>query len=330
MENKQPLLSICIPTYNRAKNLEKSLNSLVRLPESQLGNIEIVVSDNASTDNTEIIVKTFANEYPYIHYFKNKKNIRDENFPKVLSEAKGVYRKLSNDSLIYEAGALNRLLEIVTLTLEEKPIIFWKNSKKNRSFVRFGNADSFLRKASFFTTSIATFGLWQEDCCNIEDKIDGTELSLWQTKFLFDLLAKNKNRKILYVKDNLFYVQTISKKDLSYGLYKVFYINYLSLLNNLVEKKIIQKRTYNFLKKDLFFNFFLTWLVRYQMQKDLYRINDSEHLETLVFDQCKGYVYYWALLFKYKKRVAFARIRRKIIVKKEISLAFLKKSLKKF
>ena len=46
MENKQPLLSICIPTYNRGDILKENLNYILKLPEFD-DSIEIVISDNA-------------------------------------------------------------------------------------------------------------------------------------------------------------------------------------------------------------------------------------------------------------------------------------------
>lgn len=52
--SEKPLLSICIPTYNRAEYLAKSLDTLVCLPEFNSSEVEVVISDNASTDNTQI------------------------------------------------------------------------------------------------------------------------------------------------------------------------------------------------------------------------------------------------------------------------------------
>ena len=50
-----PLISICIPTYNGANTIEKTLNAII----SQISNdFEIILCDDASTDNTvEIINK---------------------------------------------------------------------------------------------------------------------------------------------------------------------------------------------------------------------------------------------------------------------------------
>ena len=46
-----PLLSICIPTYNRAQFLDVSLRELISQASEISDSIEIVISDNASTDS---------------------------------------------------------------------------------------------------------------------------------------------------------------------------------------------------------------------------------------------------------------------------------------
>ena len=93
-----PTLSICIPTYNRAEYLDKSLHSLTK--QKRFYEIEVVISDNCSTDNTEEVVKKYQKQYNNIFYHKNTENIFDKNFPTVLMKAHGLYRKIFNDNCI--------------------------------------------------------------------------------------------------------------------------------------------------------------------------------------------------------------------------------------
>ena len=54
----EPLLSICIPTYNRAAILQETSRLLIRaIKESgHLSEVEICISDNASTDRTPDVI----------------------------------------------------------------------------------------------------------------------------------------------------------------------------------------------------------------------------------------------------------------------------------
>ena len=48
----KPLVSICIPTYNRVEQLKITMESIMAQPEFREGKVEIVISDNASDDDT--------------------------------------------------------------------------------------------------------------------------------------------------------------------------------------------------------------------------------------------------------------------------------------
>lgn len=63
----RPFISVVIPTYNHAKFLRRSLQSLI---DQTYGNWEAIVVDNYSTDNTNEVVRKFND--PRIHYLKIK------------------------------------------------------------------------------------------------------------------------------------------------------------------------------------------------------------------------------------------------------------------
>ena len=56
--NDNPLVTICIPAYNVEKTIRKTLESIL---VQDYPNIEILVSDNRSTDNTAAIVHNYEN-----------------------------------------------------------------------------------------------------------------------------------------------------------------------------------------------------------------------------------------------------------------------------
>ena len=70
-----PILSICIPTYNRAQYLEVSLDALIVELQDFSDQVEIVVSDNASTDTTREIVERAKMRFAHISYSRNEENL---------------------------------------------------------------------------------------------------------------------------------------------------------------------------------------------------------------------------------------------------------------
>lgn len=82
-------LSICIPTYNRASYLRETIESI--LPQLEEG-VEIVISDNASTDDTRQMVGEYQALCPAIRYFVNEENLgADKNYRNVIAVASGEY-----------------------------------------------------------------------------------------------------------------------------------------------------------------------------------------------------------------------------------------------
>lgn len=67
--NKQELVSIVIPTYNRAYILSRAIESVLN---QTYRNIELIIIDDGSTDNTEEIVKNFSD--PRIKYIRHSEN----------------------------------------------------------------------------------------------------------------------------------------------------------------------------------------------------------------------------------------------------------------
>ena len=94
IKQNKPLVTIGIPTYNRANGyLKQSLASAVK---QTYQNIEITVSDNCSTDNTRMVVKEFNDSR--IRYFRQKENIKpNDNFNFCLEQSNGSYFLLLHD-----------------------------------------------------------------------------------------------------------------------------------------------------------------------------------------------------------------------------------------
>lgn len=104
-----PLVSICVPTYNSAKFLRKSLDSIVN---QTYPNREIIVSDNASTDNTEEIIKEYVKKYN-IKYYKNERNIGGEaNFSKCIQLANGDYTAIYHSDDVYMPNIIQKQVQV--------------------------------------------------------------------------------------------------------------------------------------------------------------------------------------------------------------------------
>jgi len=104
-------LSICIPTHNRARFIGETLQSIVSQANDR---VEIVVSDNASEDNTEEIVRSYQKIFPRLVYSRNETNIgADKNYLRSIELGKGDYCWFMGSDDIIEPGGIKRALEIL-------------------------------------------------------------------------------------------------------------------------------------------------------------------------------------------------------------------------
>ena len=108
-------LSVAIPTYNGAQTIRETLDSIV----SQLEDgVEIVVSDNASTDGTAEIIREYQAMYPVIRYFCNDENLGvDRNFDLAVRRATGKYVWFFGDDDIMCRGGIQKILDVLSADL---------------------------------------------------------------------------------------------------------------------------------------------------------------------------------------------------------------------
>ena len=98
-------LSVCIPTYNRGQYIGETIESVISQVDDN-NPVQIVISDNASQDNTKEIIENYQKQYSHIKYFCFDENMgADRNFLKSVSLANGRYCLIcgSDDVLKNEA-----------------------------------------------------------------------------------------------------------------------------------------------------------------------------------------------------------------------------------
>ncbi|MFN8250451.1 MAG: glycosyltransferase [Ferruginibacter sp.] len=100
VNTENPLVSIAMCTYNGAKYLAQQLDSLLAQTYPA---IEIVITDDASTDDTVQILQRYAAKHSNIRFVVNEKNIGyNKNFEKAIGLCNGAYIAISDQDDIWE------------------------------------------------------------------------------------------------------------------------------------------------------------------------------------------------------------------------------------
>jgi len=109
----RPIISICIPTFNRADSLTNCLQSIAVAAKTHSGLFEVCVSDNGSSDGTSFVVKN-SQSLIQINYHRNDTNLGiPRNFIKVVSLAKGEFVWLIGDDDLLLPDTFDRLIPLL-------------------------------------------------------------------------------------------------------------------------------------------------------------------------------------------------------------------------
>lgn len=132
-----------IPTYNQSKYIAQAIQSAQQIDYE---NLEIVVSDDCSTDNTEEVVVQFLND-KRVKYFKNEPNLgRVANYRKTLYEyASGDYvLNLDGDDWLEDTSFINDAMKLFDENLEVSCVLGDRKNynEKENTFRLFTNKDN--------------------------------------------------------------------------------------------------------------------------------------------------------------------------------------------
>lgn len=171
--NKTPLVSILIPTYNQEQFVAESLDSAL---DQTYPNIEIIIHNFASTDNTQKILRQYSD--PRLKTLHSKKNHgMVPSWNEIMKNAKGEYIKfLASDDLLHptcveelvRAAQMNKNASLITC----KRDIIDENGKKISSlaYARKNTTDNGLSHARWILTTL------------IENKIGEPTAVLFRTR----------------------------------------------------------------------------------------------------------------------------------------------------
>lgn len=238
MSTPNPLLSICIPTYNRIEFLTRALSSILIQMDGLENVIEIIISDNASTDETENYCKEIVSQSSNVYYSKHEVNKGpDYNIAHLYSKAKGHFVWVLGDDDYLSDGSLSNICSLLKNNLSTN--IIYVNSKPHTenidktvsviNYTTIDNNEVFAKRIGVYFTFIS--GVIVNKAINkvskeFVDKYQQT--SLIQLSWVYTAL-KNGTRFIII---NNHYVIVQVDNTGGYKLFTVFAKNLASITND--------------------------------------------------------------------------------------------------
>ena len=158
MSVERPLLTIAIPTWNRCKTLDESLNLLLAQVEKYPREINIVISDNASDDETNLVINRYIDIYDSLDiclHTQSENTGYYGNFRKCKELSNGVYFWLLSDDDFVKEGVISKIVEY--LRNKELSVLFlngWGGHSSSQDIE--SNVNSFIQKYGARSTLVST------------------------------------------------------------------------------------------------------------------------------------------------------------------------------
>jgi abequosyltransferase len=305
---ESPLLSIAIPTYNRAEFLSKNLSQLQsELKTIQNDLVEILVSDNCSSDNTTEVINTFKNSGLEIQYFKNENNQGwGANFFQCFDFSNGKYVWLLGDDDLIVDGTLKLVIERISNKefglVCIRPYGFDNDYKKEfpgnyGSIIEFNDPNRFLKEIGPLMTMISACIVNKESINNIDTK------SLFCGNLAHLNLVLSSTLKC---SNNLFinksYVGCKRNNSSNYNFSKVFVEEFWGILESF-KSKGLKSETISSLGNSMLFSYYPHYLLLMRINGYWGTVEETLERFSARFGQNRLYLYWLAPIFKLPKYI---------------------------
>ena len=242
--DKQPLLSLCIPTNGAVGWILPVIESIYSQGYDN-ERFEVVITDNGKDSQLPVHIAKMA--YPNLRY----KQTADEGFLNLVSclkEGNGLFCKMINHRSLMRPGSIADMVSLVEKYKDTQPIIYCSdgNIKSDGDYVECLDTDDFVCHLSYWCSWSAGIGFWHKDI----KEIDSIKLNNMfpNASMLFGI--RNDSSYVIW---NKRYQQMGDESGKGgYDLYETFAVVFLDLINNLRTENRISTKTFIKVKKDLF------------------------------------------------------------------------------
>lgn len=310
MSKSKYLLSICIPTYNRADVLKYCMDAIVNHEQTKKGGIEIVVCDNASMDGTEALMQTYK-DLDYVKYYRNEENVGViYNTIRVLDYATGEYKKLLNDYSIFTKEGLQIMYDKIASHRTDRPVLIFNNAYEHVVTKQtFYKIDDVVKRFGILLTWMGTYGYWEEDWDSIKEKDKYADKTFITIDYLLQMVDKKKQVNVY----TYFYTDRgeYKQKQGGYNFFKVFIQEYLDLWYGFIGSYSVTLDLCNWIKKDMW-PYVWGYTKKFLIKKESGSFQTNDALK-LLFRYYGAEWYVWWFLITYP----FTVIKREIARRKQ-------------
>lgn len=304
--DKQPILSLCIPTNGAVEWILPVIESIYS-QGCDNEKFEVVITDNGKDSQLPGYIDKM--EYPNLRY----KQTTDEGFLNLvtcLKEGNGLFSKMINHRSVLVDGSIQKMVDLIERYKESQPIIYCASGMISKpEIVECEDLNEFVHNLSYWCSWSAGIGFWKNDLPQI-DKVRINEM-FPNASLLFEVRQESR-----YVIWNYPY-QTMADDagKGGYDLFETFGVNLLDIFNDLRIRGRISLEVFVEVKKDLYG--FLRGLFFNEVvmpTKHTFILNNVEKSMSVYY----GHYYY-------KKMVVWGHIKRPFVYVRRFFMSIIRK-----
>ena len=299
MENKQPLLSLCIPIYNRLEYLKRMLERFLEDKILFEETIDLLISDNCSTVDLESCVNEFKSKGLKITYNRNQKNLGpDGNFLYCFNHAKGKYCWLLGSDDIPVKGFLNSLVTV--LQGKEYGLVHLNHHSDGLSqLFEYSDNQKMVENIAHWITFMSSNIINTKNIAFINSNQYMDTYLIQVPYYLYSCLNSPVNAIYKY---SCFEKDDDSANNGSYNLFQVFVQNLFDVYERFYQQKMLSRKVIENIKRNEYEHFLFPFI------KDLLVLKkksnfDKKHAWHILF-RCYGlkwYFYSYPIMYVVKK-----------------------------
>ncbi len=295
IKSDKPLLTIAIPTFNRAGWLDLCLSQIAKQAPALGRQVEILVSNNNSTDNTDDIVNRYVSSGLAITYIRNAENIgSDRNLLQCFKRSSGKYVLVMGDDDVILDNALGKIVRI--LEKGDYGVVFLNSygftddflaeqpKARSRGHKVYAKVDEFISKAGYLLTFISVNIVNRKlvDEGLLEQLVN---TNLVQLGWVFSALFKSE--KNVFV--NEYSVAARMFNSGGYKLCEVFAVRFNNVFDIFI-KRGIDKKKFRIINNKMLFKYFPAQIVRSRL--NLLNLFPEDFYQSL-YPLYKTYPNFW-------------------------------------
>ena len=254
----QPLLTLCIPIFNRLKYLERQFERMIEDKDLFDEQIQLIISDNCSVEDLKSCCEKYRRQGLNFLYNRHDTNLgADGNFDWCFHHAEGKYVWLLGSDDILEAGILRKIITV--LEQDDFGLVHLSLKPKDNKLTVFQSSGEMVVEVNYGITFISSNIILTNSIKTVDLK-DFYQTLMIQVPAYLNACVTNERNAIIY-ENRFFQIDNDGFNNGGYNLFQVFVGNLFCIYHSFIDSGQLSKRAFYKFKKIIYRDFLVKYIV---------------------------------------------------------------------